>query len=144
MRDADINSFKGDHDFLSNFYPSPVRLGDITYPTVEHAFQAAKTLDVEMRERIAALETPGRAKRAGRKVELRGDWEDIKVQVMHRLVERKFQDPELARMLIGTGDAQLVEGNWWHDHFWGVCDGHGQNWLGRILMDVRSRLQPPS
>jgi ribA/ribD-fused uncharacterized protein len=137
-----IDSFSGEYRFLSNFHPSPVEMKGIVYPTVEHAFQAAKTLDSVERRRIAELDTPGKAKRAGRKVELREDWEQIKVKVMHWLVTRKFEDPQLAELLRATGDVQLIEGNYWGDRFWGVCEGQGLNWLGRVLMDVRSKLPP--
>ena len=36
-----------------------------------------------------------------------------------------------------------IEGNTWNDTFWGVCNGQGQNWLGKILMLVRSELNKP-
>ena len=127
--------------FLSNFYPSPIVLDRITYPTVEHAFQAAKTDDRLERERIAGLPTPGAAKRAGRKVSLRPDWEQVKVGIMVELVRRKFADPDLAGKLLATGDEELVEGNTWNDRFWGVCRGTGRNELGKVLMRVRAELR---
>lgn len=136
-----IDSFKGDNDFLSNFHPSPVEMSGIVYPTVEHAYQAAKTLDKDERQRIADLDTPGAAKKAGQQVALREDWEQIKVRVMASLVRKKFDNPDLAQQLLATGEAKLIEGNWWHDRFWGVCDGQGHNYLGRILMDRRSKLK---
>ena len=136
-----IDRFDGDYAFLSNFDPSPITIDRITYPTVEHAFQAAKTDNRLERERIAVLPTPGAAKRAGRKVTLRPDWERVKVALMEDLVRRKFADPERAGKLLATGDDELVEGNTWNDRFWGVCRGTGRNELGKILMRVRTELR---
>lgn len=86
-----ITSFENEFAFLSNFYSSPIQcLDGITYPTVEHAFQAMKTTNLELRKQIAAAETPGRAKRMGRRLLLRPDWEDIKLQVMEETVRAKF------------------------------------------------------
>jgi ribA/ribD-fused uncharacterized protein len=136
-----IENFEGEYAFLSNFSPSPIVLDRITYPTVEHAFQAAKADNRLERERMASLPTPGAAKRAGRKVTLRPDWERVKVAVMEDLVRRKFADRDLAARLLATGDEQLVEGNTWNDRFWGVCRGEGRNELGKILMRVRAELK---
>lgn len=134
-----INSFHGEHRFLSNFWPAQVILDGVTYPTVEHAYVAAKTLDLDVREQIAAVEKPGDVKRFGRKLTLRPDWEDVKLPVMIDLVHQKFAAPDLQAMLIGTGDAELIEGNNWNDTFWGVCRGVGQNHLGKILMAERDK-----
>lgn len=132
-----ITSFSGKYEFLSNFYYSPVTYEGITYPTVEHAFQAAKTFDVTERRRISEMKTPGMAKRAGRRVLLRKDWEAVKFDIMKTLVTQKFEDEKLKQLLLDTGDEELVEGNTWHDTCWGVCNGVGQNNLGKILMSVR-------
>lgn len=134
--------FDGEWRFLSNFHPSAVWFEGILFPTVEHAFQAAKTLDLNQRRAIAAEPTPGRAKRAGRKLALRQDWEEIKVGVMRTLVQLKFlSSPELAVLLLSTGDSHLEEGNRWNDRLWGTVDGIGQNHLGRILMETRQILR---
>lgn len=137
-----VGPFRGEYAFLSNFHPAPVEFEGILYPTVEHAYQAAKTLNREERQRIANLPTPGAAKRAGKQVQLRPDWEDVKIDVMTRLVRRKFTCyPDLAEKLLATGDLPIVEINTWKDTFWGVCEGVGQNHLGRILMAVRKELR---
>jgi ribA/ribD-fused uncharacterized protein len=137
-----IGRFKGEYRFLSNFWPRPLTLDGITYPTVEHAYQAAKTLDPQERTRIASLATPKMAKQAGGRVTLRPDWgEHVKLGIMEDLVRRKFADPGLAARLLATGVEELVEGNTWNDRFWGVCRGVGRNELGRILMRVRSELR---
>lgn len=142
-----ITEFDGKYAFLSNFFHSPFAYDGIEYPTVEHFFQAMKTLDQEERKKIAAADSPGKAKRMGRNVQLRGDWEEVKYTVMRVGVERKFDaHPELASKLIATGDTILIEGNSWHDNTWGSCfcpkcaSIAGKNWLGEILMKRREEL----
>lgn len=137
-----INSFSGEYRFLSNFFEAPFNFGGYTYPTSEHAFAAMKTTDPEERRAIRDLETPGQAKRAGRNVTLREDWEDVKKDIMNAIVWEKFlQNPDLKEKLLATGDEFLVEGNTWGDKVWGVCDGEGMNWLGEILMRLRYELR---
>jgi len=136
-----ISNFSGEFDFLSNFHPARVAFGGIVFPTVEHAFQAAKSNNREDWIAIAALRTAGQAKRAGRKVQLREDWEQIKIDIMTELVLQKFSDQDLRQQLLATGDQELAEGNTWNDRFWGVCKGKGENHLGKILMFVRKRLR---
>jgi ribA/ribD-fused uncharacterized protein len=136
-----INSFEGEYAFLSNFYEHPISNGVITFPTNEHYFQAMKTLEDDERLAIARAATPGQAKRMGRSVKLRPDWESIKLDVMETAVRVKFTDPELAAKLVATGDEELIEGNWWNDTFWGVCNGVGENHLGKILMKVRADIK---
>jgi len=132
---------KRETNFLSNFYPT-----SDPYPTLEHHYQAAKTLIPEEQEKILAAETPGAAKKLGRKAHVRSDWEKVKLGVMEELLRRKFSDPELAELLINTGDAELIEGNYWHDNFWGDCScekckrKEGKNHLGKLLMKIRSEL----
>jgi ribA/ribD-fused uncharacterized protein len=132
-----IEKFKDEYEFLSNFYPSSIDYESITYPTVEHAFQAAKTLDHTERQKIANLPTPAKAKAAGRKVKLREGWNDIRTTIMREIIEIKFSAPTLMILLQNTGDSILIEGNTWNDTFWGVCRGKGQNWLGEIIMETR-------
>ena len=137
-----IDKFDGtEYGFLSNFYSSPIKYEGIEYPTVEHMFQALKTLDMTERMRIASATTPGQAKRMGRGVPLRADWEEVKVDVMRTALELKFSNPTLKNKLISTGDAELIEGNTWNDRFWGVCCGTGRNMLGTLLMELRDKLK---
>src|SRR5574337_1059347 len=133
-----IDSFKDKYRFLSNFYPALVELDGSVYPTVEHAFQAAKTLDWDYRERIFYASTPSIAKRIGRQAPLRENWEGIKVDIMKELLVQKFSTFELKSKLLATGDQELIEGNWWGDTFWGVCNGIGHNMLGKLLMEIRN------
>ena len=106
-----------------------------------------KTLDQEERKKIAAAATPGQSKRLGRHVELRPDWEAIKLDVMKEGLALKFADPKLREKLLATGDEILVEGNWWHDNTWGSCHCPlcdkipGKNLLGKALMELRSDLR---
>lgn len=142
-----IVEFDGQYAFLSNFYSSPFIYEEIVYPTNEHFFQAMKTLDIDERKKIAAAETPGKAKRMGRNVQLRSDWEKVKVYYMELGLRLKFANKALAEKLIATGDEELVEGNWWCDQTWGSCNcpkhirTPGRNLLGMLLMELRKELQ---
>lgn len=138
---AIIDSFRGDFGFLSNFHEATIYVDGERYRSVEHAYQAHKTLDPWSRKLIREAKTPGEAKKLGQSVQLRGDWDVVKVDLMRSFVKKKFENPFLRPMLVATGDAELVEGNTWNDTFWGVCRGVGQNWLGRILMEVRDELR---
>ena len=133
-----ITSFRGDHFFLSNFYPCKIVYRGREYKTAEHAFQAQKCVTKDDIIEIQEANNPQMAKRIGKKVKLREDWEDVKVSIMTEVVSQKFlQHPHLIEMLLQTGDEELIEGNTWRDYFWGVCKGKGKNNLGKILMKVR-------
>lgn len=136
-----ITSFRGPHRFLSNFYPSVVEFEGFEYPTVEHAFQAAKTLDLDYRARVRTALSPGEAKALGRAAVLRRDWDHLRVGVMRDLLWKKFSRPDLSALLLATGDVPLVEGNTWGDRYWGVCAGVGENMLGRLLMETREHIR---
>lgn len=132
-----INGFFGEFRFLSNFYPAQVIFEGYVYPTVEHAYQAAKTLDEDERKQIRYAKTPKTAKALGYKVKLRPNWDDIRVDVMRDLLEKKFSIEEFKHALMTTQGYVLIERNYWGDVFWGVCDGVGENVLGRLLMSIR-------
>lgn len=136
-----INCFDGEYAFLSNYYNSPITHDGITYPTNEHFFQAMKTLNIDEKRAIAAAGTPGEAKRMGRSVTLRSDWEIIKSYYMELGLRLKFQNPDLAAKLIATDDEELIEGNTWGDRIWGVYNGEGENRLGKLLMKIRDELK---
>ena len=111
----------------------------LEYSSTEHAYQAAKTLDAAERRRIRESQKPGEAKKLGQNVTMRPDWEKMKVEVMRDLVRQKFSNhKELKDKLLATGDAYIEETNSWGDIYWGVCKKKGQNWLGKILMEVRN------
>ncbi len=154
-----INSFTGRYYFLSNFYK------DADGYCVEIEFQAGKATCMEDRDKILALTDPREAKKEGRKIELRRDWDQVKLSLMRILLVKKFSSTVMKHLLLSTSSSQLIEGNWWHDVFWGVCDGsgrtkkclsittadsstaikaghvpYGENHLGILLMEVRKGL----
>lgn len=133
-----IDHFDGDYKFLSNFYPAVVIYDGIMFPTVEHAYQAAKTDDWSTRIEISLLLTAGQAKRAGQKIKLKPDWHLHKRRVMEELLLMKFANPERRAMLMATEGHDLVEGNYWGDTYWGIYNGKGHNYLGKILMSIRN------
>lgn len=142
-----INRFDDEWRFLSNFWPCVIRYEGITYLSNEHYYVAMKTTDLTVRRFISGISTAGQVKRYGRQnVVVRPDWDDVKLQVMEYGLRQKFTDPELANLLLSTDDAKLVEGNTWHDNFFGVCSCEkcnytGYNYLGKLLMKVRSDLK---
>jgi ribA/ribD-fused uncharacterized protein len=141
--DRAIHEFQGVYRFLSNFWPATVVLDDIEYPTVEHAYQAAKTLDPHWRHVIWSARTPGIAKRIGKELgpSMRPDWRSIRVRIMDGLLHQKFSaGSPLAQQLIETFPHWLIEGNTWGDTFWGKCRGVGANQLGTLLMHIRAEL----
>jgi len=165
-----VNHFAYEHHYLSNFYACTIVYGGIVYASTEHAYQAAKTLDPQRRKMLGLEMNPrltaASAKHIGRNLNIRPDWEEVKIQIMRELLWLKFDNPTLKQKLIATGDAYLEEGNWWHDTFWGVCHGKldgrtckkirlhqaadergeiadellhiGENRLGLLLMEVRA------
>lgn len=138
-----IDSFWGEYRFLSNFYPSPFRDDNgRLWPTVEHYYQAHKTVDENDFYLISIASTPGKAKRLGSACAKRSDWDEVKTHIMFGALRWKFeQNPDLQQALIDTGDCELIEGNTWGDVFWGYDTklGRGQNVLGRQLMIIREQ-----
>lgn len=136
------------HRVFSNFEPCTIRYGGLIYSSVEAAFQAQKTLDENERLEFTRL-TASQAKKKGRTLKLRDDWEDVKVQVMYDLCLEKFRyESELKDLLLETGDEEIVENTTaWHDNIWGNCDCLkcsgiiGQNLLGKVLMRVRDDIK---
>src|SRR5215213_5492309 len=115
-----IQSFRGIYRFLSNFYPCKILYMGIEYPSSEHAFQAAKTHDPLVRQRMAEMSSPAVAKRVGRIIPLRTEWKEIRLLIMEEILRIKFSNPALCRMLLSTKTHMLIEGNSWGDKFWGV------------------------
>lgn len=144
----EITQFRGGYRFLSNFWLCQVEVSGLIFPSSEHAYQAAKTLDPGQRICFTSPDMePGQAKREGRLVTMRPDWEQVKKRAMLRVVLAKFiQNPDLAAQLVATEDVYLEEGNHWHDNYWGACGcpqhvGQGLNYLGRILTMVRDLIR---
>lgn len=141
-----IDKFDGDYQFLSNFYEGrPFLYEGVLYRSAEAAYQSQKTTDMFLRLTISKM-SPKSSKKAGRKLELRPNWEDIKYDVMAGILREKFRDKRLRTLLMETGSDLLVEGNTWHDNTWGICSCDkckgkpGKNWLGIILMDIRKEI----
>lgn len=136
-----IDKFDGEYRWLSNFYIcEPFTFFNVEFTSVEAAFQAHKSFNQLDRMAIAVM-TPSNAKKAGRKLDMRPDWNEIRLGVMQRLIEIKFRQADLREKLLATGDQELVEGNWWNDTYWGVCNGVGENHLCKILMNHRKELR---
>jgi len=136
----DIKEFQGDFRWLSNFWPAEVVLEEQAFPTVENAYQAAK-VEKALRDPFITC-SPAFSKKLGRLQKLREDWEEVKISVMRDLISQKFcKGSRLSVELLATEDAEIVEGNWWNDTFWGVCRGVGENTLGKLLMEQRAFLK---
>ncbi len=144
---AAITSFRGPWGFLSNFSGVDICYEDLWYPSVEHAYQASKTLLRVLRIPFTATAPGGmltcrEAKKAGQNLCLRDDWNQVRLEIMNQLVWMKFtQRPDLEELLLKTGTVALIERNTWGDTFWGEVDGKGFNHLGRILMRTRRLLK---
>ena len=135
-----INSFDGDYDFLSNFYECPINWKGRTYRNSESIYQSSKSKDESVIDDFVKM-TGSQAKKSGRKLDIREDWNNIKEDLMYLICHAKFfQNEDLGQKLMNTGDAVLIEGNYWGDRYWGVCNGEGQNKLGKILMKIREEL----
>ncbi len=136
-----ITEFSGRWTRLSNFAPCSIWFEKHIYGSTEHAYQAAKTLNEDERQRIRNLATPNQAKKAGQAVSIRKDWEQVKVGIMEQLLLEKFSQEPDRTILLSTGEAELIEGNWWGDKFWGQSPlGNGKNLLGKLLMKTRVAL----
>jgi ribA/ribD-fused uncharacterized protein len=133
-----IDSFRGEYWFLSNFYLRQITYDGHVYASNEHAFQAAKATNERDRVYVADADTCKEAKRRGREIKCRPDWDFERVLIMLEICQEKFkQHDDLREKLIATGDQMLVEGNNWGDTYWGVCNGEGSNVLGTTLMFIR-------
>lgn len=143
----EIKSFQGEYYFLSNFYPCFITHNGLPFRSSEAAYQASKVGDsIEAMRAFTDLSARD-AKELGQKVQLRSDWELVKVPIMYLVLISKFtRDMNLRSKLKQTGDATLIEGNNWHDNYWGNCicpkckNIDGQNMLGKMLMKVRSKI----
>lgn len=141
---------------FSNFSSHPIQMpgenGDFsTWQSVEHYYQAHKFVRVDDHvgkncfEDIKNAKSPEEAAQLGRKMQrqcpdlVRSDWESIKINVMYRALKCKFSTySNLTSMLLSTAGSVLVEASP-HDLFWGGGrDGEGLNYLGRLLMQLRS------
>ncbi|PHS22263.1 MAG: hypothetical protein COA84_13985 [Robiginitomaculum sp.] len=135
----DIISFEGQYRFLSNFWPCNISAFGYIYQSVEHAYVASKSTHSDDHLAVFLLKSPGHAKRYGRKLKIRPDFDKIKVHYMRGFLEQKFARGSALRAdLDMTKGREIVEGNAWGDTFWGQSPvGTGKNNLGRLLMAIR-------
>ncbi len=142
MTVAKIDRFLEENFFLSNFYLVDIEYNGLIYPSVEHAYQAHKSFNIQEKKLFTDKNMPPRvAKKFGQHISLRSDWKDVKLTIMRDLIWRKFfHNNVMKEKLISTAPAELIEGNWWGDTFWGVCNGEGENHLGKLLMKTRNAL----
>lgn len=133
-----MNEFRGSKYFLSNFYNCKIKYEGIIYPSVENAYQASKTLNLEERKQFINI-SPKHAKYLGKKIKLRNNHCNLKLGIMKELLQIKFNNKELKLKLLNTGDEWLEEKNTWNDTYWGTCNGIGENNLGKLLMNIRNK-----
>jgi len=144
--DTQILGLFGKYRPLSNYDTSTFCINDITFPSGEHAFHYYKVDDETQynyqREDILNADTPKESKALGRKCKMRSNWDEIKNDIMYNIQWHKFiQNEHLKKLLLSTGDKYIEETNDWNDTYWGVCNGNGQNNLGKILMQVRANIR---
>lgn len=144
--DLVVYGFFNDFRFLSNFHIVEIPFDGLTYWSTEAAYMSAKTHDPEIKQALAATRMPSQAKKIGRQLVLRPDWEDVKLGIMEAVNRVKYitgpsdETKMLGEMLKVTNPAVLVEANWWGDTYWGECKGFGQNNLGKVLMKIREEI----
>lgn len=137
-----VYAFRGENRFLSNFYKCEVEIFGVKCPTTEHAYQAAKTEVPSEREEILKSKTAAESKKLGSKATVRVDWGQIKLGIMENLLRQKFAKGTDLLEKLKNIKGEIVEGNWWHDNFYGVCACDkcglsGRNELGKLLMKIR-------
>lgn len=135
-----ILGFKNEFRWLSNFTECQVEFDGDVYPSVEHAYCAAKTFELSLRVHIKTLPA-NKAKQFAKKFTLIPDWKIIRFEVMNDLLLQKFSQEPFKSLLLATEDAYIEETNWWNDTTWGVCNGKGENRLGKMIMEIRSNLR---
>jgi ribA/ribD-fused uncharacterized protein len=138
-----IAKFKKEYAWLSNFAPVKIKLFEIIYPSVEHAYMSMKSNDLEWKKFCSDLKnTASIVKRKSKEIKLKEDWNDIKVDIMRSCIEQKFSQEPYKTLLLNTKNEYIQEGNWWNDDFWGfdLKKNKGENILGKIIMDIRKKL----
>lgn len=137
-----INSFRGEYRWLSNFFKCDVFLWGYHFNTVENASKASKANNMNDWLTMVNCKIPSEAKSKGKVINIRDDFDSVKINIMYELLLQKFSDPYFKRKLLLTGNQQIIEGNKWGDTFWGICNGVGENNLGKLIMRIRNELKP--
>lgn len=132
-----IEDFRGEYAFLSNFHPTKVTIDKLTYDNAEAALQAQRAGSDDQRKLFTHV-LPSEAQRLGRRLTPRADWDQVKDEIMRKVLQAKFADSDLKTKLLATGDAKLICHD---DEYWGVRNGKGENKLGRMLEDIRTELK---
>lgn len=138
-----IKEFQNEYRWLSNFAPVTIILDGVGYPSVEHAYMSAKSDDIQWKKFCSDPNNKaGDVKRQSRNITLKTNWNEIKLDVMQECINQKFSQEPYRSKLLETGNQHIQEGNRWNDKFWGVClkTNKGENHLGKLIMDIRSKL----
>ena len=140
-----INIFRGEYNWLSNFYDCTVTYDGCEFKSVEHAYLYAKSPKDPDWLRYCLKETASIVKRKSKSIDIRGDWDDVKLDIMYDLLIQKFNQEPFKTKLIETGEQNIIEGNSWGDEYWGVNlsvqPNYGENHLGRIIMKIRKKIK---
>ena len=137
----DIIEFRGEFSWLSNFFPVQIEYEGLTYPSVEHAYQAGKLINIEDRK-LFLIMSAGQAKRNWKKYKTYNLTEEFRLNLMYQLLSIKFNQEPFKSLLIATGDCYIQEGNRFSDTFFGYClkTNQGKNMLGHLIMQIRMEL----
>ena len=135
-----IAGFRGDYRWLSNFERCDILYKGIMYKSSEAAYQAQKTTNIKARYIFSKLDAR-ESKTLSRIIHIRPDWDDVKLEIMEDICRIKFNLPQFKPRLASTGNMEIIESNYWGDTFWGVCDGEGENHLGKIIMKIREEIK---
>lgn len=137
-----IREFKGEYSWLSNFSECLIVLDGFSYASVEHAYMSAKCDSDDWRIFCMSTKHAGAVKKASKKINLRNDWDSIKLKVMAECLVQKYRQEPYRTLLLNTNDAEIIEGNWWNDRYWGIClkTNSGENMLGKLIMSIRKNL----
>lgn len=137
-----IRGFFGRNAWLGNSYPVKFRLHGMFWKSVDHYIFACRAIKESDRDAVRNAKTPIEARVISKEIKWRPDWKEADAKNVNEAVEAKFtQNAELGRKLIYTRDIELVHENRWNDKLWGVCDDEGENLLGKLLMEVRDRIE---
>ncbi len=139
-----IERFRGKYGFLSNFAEVDVTMDGLVFPSVEHAYIAAKSDDMEWKKLCAeGTYEAGALKKISKGIEIVDDWDNKRRTVMIDLLYQKYNQEPYLSMLLDTGDEEIQEGNYWNDKYWGVClkTNEGENILGKIIMHIRNDMK---
>ena len=147
---------------FSNLYRRQVAVEGRSYPTVEHAYQSLKPRDPRVRDWLMAAPAPslvalaahvlpseadpaevmGRTADALLGFHTRPGWSRLRYPWMLQCLRAKFdQHQDLRQLLLSTGSRCIVEAGRIDDDAgrrWGLVNGRGQNYLGRMLVRVRA------